>query len=294
MRRLLTAAALALVWCCCRPASAAAGSCPTSITACGCTIASSGFYQLGSDLTATNPNADCLDVKAANVNLWLDGHSISGTGSRIGLHLLKTARGAFIEGLDLGSGAFASVGSFAIGIEDDADGAIIGHTNVSDNSNVGVLLNRVNGSLVSDFGAFSNSYGVELSGATLCSIQRATLEGNSIYGMWLSGSSRNVVNFFEAQDNLIAGLYLGCQPHSGPTGGRCKPSSKNHIYDGPEVGPASASQNYGVAIDSGNVGNVLSGITAGGDAVTDLVDQNAGCSNLWFNNSGANNNPCIH
>ena len=294
MRTLLAAAAIAFILYCCRPVSAAAGSCPTSITACGCTIASGGFYELVSDLAATNPNADCLDIKAANVNLWLDGHSISGAGSGIGLHLLKTARGAFIEGLDLASGAFASIGSFEIGIQDDADSAIIGHTNVSDNSGVGVLLNRVSGSLVSDFGAYSDAYGVELSGATLCSIQRVTLDGNSIYGIWLNGSSRNVINFFEAQDNLIAGVYLGCQPTSGPTGGRCKPSSTNHISDGPEVGPASASQNYGIAIDSGNTGNVLSGIMANGDATTDLADQNAGCVNLWFNNNGSNNNPCIH
>jgi hypothetical protein len=121
-----------------------------------------------------------------------------------------------------------------------------------------------------------------------------TLDGNSIYGIWLFESSRNIVNFFEAQDNLIAGVYLGCQLNSGPTGGRCTVSNKNHIYDGPAVGPVSASQNYGVAIDSGNTGNVLSGIMAAGDATTDLADQNSGCVNLWFNNRGTNDSPCIH
>ena len=160
--------------------------------------------------------------------------TITGMGGGIGIHLLKSATGAFIEGLDLGSGTFASVGSFGVGIEDDADGAIIAHFDVDGNSGAGVLLRSVRNSLLSDFSAESNTYGVELSASTLCSIQRVSMYGNSTYGMWLTGSSRNIVNFFYAQDNGVAGIYLGCQPSAGPIGGRCKPSSKNHIYDGPQ------------------------------------------------------------
>jgi len=276
-------------------ADAAVSSCPPSISSCGCTITSSGYYELASSLSATNATSDCIDIRAANVNLWLDGRSMSGMGGGIGLHLLRSATNAFVEGLDLSSGAFASIGSFAVGIQDDAGAAVIGHTNVSNNSNVGVLLNRVNGSLVSDFSAESNTYGVELNASTLCSLQRVTVDSNSVYGIWLLSSSRNIVNFFEAQDNAVAGVYLGCQPSAGPIGGRCKPSSKNHIYDGPQVGRASGSQNYGIAIDSGNTGNVLSGIYASGDASDDLDDQNAGCgSNVWFNNLGSRNASCIH
>jgi hypothetical protein len=147
------------------PVSSAGGFCPTSISTCGCTIASSGFYQLISDLTATNPNADCLDVKAANVNLWAGWSFDLRPWKRHRLHLLKSASGAFIEGLDLGSGAFANIGSFETGLQDDADSVIIAHTDVSNNSSIGILLNRASGSLVSDFGAYSNAYGVELSGA---------------------------------------------------------------------------------------------------------------------------------
>jgi hypothetical protein len=213
----------------------------------------------------------------------------------IGLHLLRSASNTFVEGLDLSSGAFASIGSFAIGIQDDASNAVIAHTNVSYNSNVGVLLNHVNGSLVSDFSAESNAYGVELDASTLCSIQRVTLDSNSIYGLWLLGSSRNIVNFFEAQDNTVAGIYVGCQATAGPVGGRCAPSSKNHIYDGPQVGPAVESQGYGVAIDTGQASNIVDGVNGSGDSNADLDDQNAGCgSDVWFNNIGSRNASCIH
>jgi len=269
-------------------------SCPASISSCGCTITSGGYYAVVSDLTAGS-SGDCLDIKAAGVTLWLDGHSIEGNGSGVGLHLLKSARNNFIEGLDLNSGAFADLDGFGVGLEDDANNAIISHTNFDDNAEAGILLNKVSGSLVSDFAARSNAYGVQLSGASSCSIQRVSLDGNSIYGVWFYQSSGNVLNFFEAQDNLVAGVYVGCQSSAGPVGGRCKASNKNHIYDGPQVGPATASQQYGVAIDSGNRGNVLSGIMAAGDSTTDLLDQNPGCgSDLWFNNSGSNDSSCIH
>ncbi|HLX38441.1 MAG TPA: NosD domain-containing protein [Candidatus Binataceae bacterium] len=274
---------------------AATLACPSTISSCGCTITSAGYYQLVSNLSATNAGADCLDIRAANVKLWLDGYSITGNGGGVGLHLLKSATGAFVDGLDLSSGAFASIGSFAVGIQDDASSGIISHTNVSYNSNAGVLLNHANGSLVSDFSTESNGYGVELSGSTLCSIQRVNADSNSTYGIWLLSSSRNVINFFEAQDNTVAGVYVGCQPSAGPIGGRCRSSNGNHIYDGPQVGPASASQAYGVAIDSGNSGNVISGIDGSGDSNEDLDDQNAGCgSDVWFNNLGSRNASCIH
>jgi Periplasmic copper-binding protein (NosD) len=274
---------------------AAAPACQSSISSCGCTITSAGYYQLVSDLSATSADADCLDIRAANVKLWLDGYSISGNGGGVGLHLLKSATGTFVDGLDLSSGAFASIGSFAVGIEDDASSAIISHTNVSYNSNAGVYLDHASGSLISDFSTESNAYGVELFGSTLCSVQRVNAVSNSIYGIWLLSSSRNVINFFEAQDNTVAGVYVGCQASAGPIGGRCGASNNNHIYDGPQVGVASASQQYGVAIDSGNSGNVISGISGSGDSTEDLDDQNAGCgSNLWFNNLGSRNATCIH
>jgi hypothetical protein len=295
MRVLLAALSILSILLLDRPALAATASCQPSILSCGCTITSTGFYVMVSDLTATVVGADCIDVKAPNVKLWVGGHSITGLGGGVGIHILRSASGAFVEGLDIGSGSFASVGSFNVGIQDDANSAIIAHVNGSGNSSVGFLLNRVIGSAVSDFSADNNAYGVELFASTLNSIQRMTIDSNSIYGMWLISSSRNIVNFFYAQDNGVAGVYLGCQPSAGPTGGACRPSNNNRIYDGPQVGAASASQTYGVAIDAGNGGNVVAGTAGSGDSSADLEDNNAGCgSNLWFNNSGSTNTSCIH
>ena len=287
--------ALAMLLAIAASAPAATTSCSTSISACGCAITSPGFYTVTANLTATVASADCIDLQARNVNLWVGGHSIIGVGGGVGIHILKPASGAFIEGLDLNSGSFASVGSFGVGIQDDANGAIIAHVNGSGNGSVGVLLNHVNGSLVSDFSADNNAYGVEFSSSTLSSVERLTVDSNSRYGIWMLSSSRNIVNFFYAQDNAVAGVYLGCQPSAGPTGGNCKPSMSNRIYDGPHVGAASASQKYGVAVELGNGGNIMSGIDASGDSSADLEDKNAGCgTDLWFNNSGVANPSCIH
>jgi hypothetical protein len=295
MRSLLGALSILSILLLDRTVLAATVSCQPSISSCGCTITSAGLYQVTSDPTATVVGADCIDIKAPNVKLWVDGHTILGLGGGIGIHILRTASGAFIEGLDLGSGSFASIGSFGVGIQDDANGAIIAHVNESGNSSAGVLLNRVTGSAVSDFSADNNTYGVELFGSTLSSIQRVTTDSNSIYGIWLTNSSRNIVNFFYARDNGVAGVYLGCQPSAGPTGGICKPSNNNRIYDGPQVGIASASQQYGVAIDAGSGGNVVSGTAGSGDSSADLEDNNPGCgTDLWFNNSGSTNMSCIH
>ena len=148
------------------PAIALADSCQAAISTCGCTITVGGFYSVMSNLSTAAAGADCIDIKAPNVKLWIDGVSITGAGGGIGIHLLKSAAGAFIEGLNLGSGSFSSVGSFHIGIQDDANGATIAHVDTSGNSNAGVLLNRVNGSLISDFSADSNAYGVELFAST--------------------------------------------------------------------------------------------------------------------------------
>ena len=295
MRILLTALSIMSMLLPGRPALAATASCQPSISSCGCTITSAGLYEVISDSTATVVGADCIDISAPNVKLWIGGHSIIGLGGGVGIHILKSASGAFIEGLDLGSGSFASVGSFSVGIQDDANGAIVAHVNASENSNAGFLLNRVNGSAISDFSSDNNAYGVELFASTLSSIQRMTTDSNSVYGIWLISSSRNIVNFFYARDNGVAGVYLGCQPSAGPIGGTCKPSNNNRIYDGPQVGAASASQNYGVAIDARNAGNVVSGTAGSGDSSADLEDQNPGCgSDLWFNNSGSTNTSCIH
>ena len=295
MRMLLGALSILSILLLDRPALAATTSCQSSISSCGCTITSAGLYQVISNPTATVAGADCIDIKAPNVKLWVGGHSITGLGGGVGIHILRSASGAFVEGLDLSSGSFAIVGTFSIGVQDDASGAIIAHVNAIGNSSAGFLLNRVSGSAVSDFSSNNNAYGVELLGSALSSIQRSTTDSNSIYGIWLLSSSRNIVNFFDAQDNAVAGVYVGCQPSAGPIGGTCKPSNYNHIYDGPLVGAFSASQNYGVAIDARNAGNVVSGTAGSGDSSADLEDNNPGCgSDLWFNNSGSANTSCIH
>jgi len=88
-------------------AAAAVTACPATITACGCTITKTGTYVVtmaldaGQGLTGLS---DCIDIKAKNVVLNVGDHNITGPGigssTGAGIHVLRSASGAFIEGDD--------------------------------------------------------------------------------------------------------------------------------------------------------------------------------------------------
>src|SRR5208282_3095607 len=75
-------------------------SCPTTITACGCTIAKDGVYTVAKDLSAASgltPLGSCIDVKSDGVVLLTNGFDIVGAGSGVGINLLPSARGAVLS-----------------------------------------------------------------------------------------------------------------------------------------------------------------------------------------------------
>lgn len=66
---------------------------PTAISKCCIANQAGKVYVLGSDILAAD---ECIDIAAPNVFLNLDGHTITGPGFAIGLHVLSSAPNATI------------------------------------------------------------------------------------------------------------------------------------------------------------------------------------------------------
>ncbi len=264
---------------------AAVAACAAEIANCGCTITKPGTYAVSADLSASSgltAGNGCIDVKAARVKLLLQGHLIQGAGTGVGLHLLPSATGAFVEGQGAEGdepGTSALIEDWDTGIRWEASNGILDHLGSQSNASFGIELDNARGNDISDYDA----------------------SFNGIYGTFIVGSSANQIDAAKSGDNAIAGIYLGCST-GGPSGERCKgvkPSNNNFIYD-VHAGVSKGSQvvsKFGIVIDTGNGGNLVTDDLSRGDTTDDLTDMNPGCgTNIWFANSfdtQSSTPPCI-
>jgi parallel beta-helix repeat protein len=220
----------------------------------------------------------CIDIKASNVFLLLNGYSIAGdnTKSGIGIHVLPGAKSVFVEGVasedSTANNSFVDIVNWDVGILWEGAQGILDDVESALNGTAGIVLNRATGNVISDF----------------------TLHENAVYGMWLKASSNNQIECGSISSNDNAGLYLGCSP-SGPSGKRCKgvgPSNKNHLYD-----MSSTNNAIGIAIDLGNSGNAITDNFTFNNGTADLADKNPACGNdLWYGNdfdTQASDSGCI-
>lgn len=252
------------------------------ITACG-RIARPGYYKVDNALVAQADPGDCIQISAPNVSLNLNGYSVSGAnaGVGVGVQVMPTAANAFIEG---GS---ATISGFFDGVEIGGVGAIAENFNAENNSDAGVLLNRARLANVANFIASNNRFdGVRFAESVQSVVQSFAASGNNRYGVWLVGSSHDAVSAFTVSDNIIAGVYLGCS-FDGP-GGTCPrfapKSNFNVIFAGvASTSESVPSQDYGVAIDLGDISNRVADITAQWNSTYDIYDANQVCGkNAWF------------
>jgi hypothetical protein len=266
-------------------ANAAVTACVSPIGSCGCTITSSGFYSLANDLSSSQgltAKNGCIDIKASKVVLNTGrpiingkfsnppGFNIEGpsgaTPTGIGIHILKGSNQDFLE----------------------LPGKIEGW-------DVGIL---VEGSknIVEDFQAAgfalstavpNGTAGVEINGGSNNNINDFNVNKNLNYGIWLRGASNNQINCSSSDNNGNIGVYVGCSAN-GPINGKCSPavppSNNNQIYDH----VAQNNAKYGVVIDLGNSGNIVTDVRAAGNSTMDLLDENANCdNNRWFFDGGS-------
>jgi parallel beta-helix repeat protein len=327
--------------------TAAPPSCAEPITACGCVIDQPGIHTVGDDLSAsqtTQPN--CIEIAVPHVILNLEGARVMGNNSGIGILIDRAATSAIVEGGNeadsnppqdpSGSGSTAAVrqaeavvSQWNIGIEDDADDAVIelfdaiggvallpsGHT--PGNITGGVFLNGVKHSLVGDFRAnFNGTYGVRLanSAETIVAnvtaqdngetgvrleasngnrIGPATAAHNSKLGVWLLTSSNNIVHDSPgATQNGAAGILMGCSPDRKNCEGN-EQSNRNLVINSGAPG----NQKAGIVVRRHSEHNRVTVNHNDGNAgqKMDMVDENQKCdSNIWYNNTGSGNQSCIH
>lgn len=253
---------------------------PISITACQ-RITRPGLYEVDSDLIASRPSAgDCLVITAPNVSLNLNRFHLIGATSAVGIHVMRTAAKAFIEGNG------ATIQTFGVGIQIDALGALADNFVVLSNTDAGVVLNHVQQADLSNFSAAHNlNDGVRLVGGAYNVLQMPTIFDNGRFGVWVQSSSHNSVGNFTVQSNALAGVYVGCSA-AGPQG-LCSrgslPSNSNYLFSGVAGIISSGVQQYGVAIDLGDNFNRVVNIAAAQNAKLDLFDVNSDCAaNYWF------------
>ena len=256
------------------------GQPPIAITTCG-KIAKAGFYELDNDLVASTPAAgDCLVITAANVSLNLNHFGLFGATSAVGIHVMKSAAKAFIEGNG------ATIQTFGIGVQIDAAGVLADNFFVLSNTDAGVLLNHAQQTDLSNFIASSNlNDGVRIAGGGYNVLQMPVISGNGRYGVWAQSSSHNSIGNFTVQNNKLAGIYVGCSA-TGPQAPcpRGAPASNyNYMFSGVAGISSSGIQSYGVAIDLGDNFNRVVNVAAWQNEHLDLFDANQDCaSNFWF------------
>lgn len=319
--------------------AAAAPACTDPITFCPCRISTSGSYVIASTeqkLIVAGPG-DCIRIRAPQVTLDLGSSTITAStppANSVGIHVFPGADDAVVEGAD---GAPALIQYFGTGIGIDAQratlknltaqsnsvgiliqgGAAYGNAlGVSDSTQTGILIRNVNAGPFMDDVSVSNTAGagVKLDGVQGTVFFDLLVTGSQTYGVWLHGSSHNVIADFTASQNTIAGVYLGCFRSGGTLNRPCDenppvPPSNNNIVRGlptPSIvdGPIQPNQEYGVVIGQGNSGNRVVGVegSANGTGVSgaDAADYNPGCGgNLWMDDQftttiPAGPNSCIH
>lgn len=252
---------------------------PIAIIACG-KITKPGLYELDNVLVASTSSAgDCLVITASNVSLNLNGFDLwGGAVSAVGIHVMKTASKAFIEG----NGSI--IQAFGVGIQIDAPGALVDNFTVLSNTDAGVLLNHVQQVDLSNFSATTNKNdGVRIVGGGYNVLQMPVISGNGRFGVWVQSSSHNSIGNFEINKNALTGIYIGCS-QAGPRGLCARgatASNYNYLFSG--TIKDSGLQQYGVAIDLGDNFNRVVNVFASQNFVFDLLDVNPDCgTNYWF------------
>jgi hypothetical protein len=232
-----------------------AQTCSNTINSCGCHITAPGTYTVESDLTSAET---CLTVKADNVKLFTNGHSITGTNEQdesVGILVSKSACNVLLLGsgrVPVGNppdgGGLTVISGYQTGLEVKGDRATIDGFNLYENT-IGVSLVGDHGNL-GYFEAYNNGTGVLVIG-----------DGNLIGG----GSA----SYF----NTVAGVVFD------------KGANNNTVVDNLIINNGT----YGVQVQKGSKGNTFSGNWAWTNG-TDLFDGNSTAVNFWALDSFATSN----
>ena len=218
-----------------------------------------GLHGRGA-LTTASKTEDCIDISAANVNLYV-GFDLTGAGAgstNVGINILSSAKNANVLIND-------SVDSFGTGIQVAAANAIVdGNFYTNDNVGNGIVINGASGSAIFDFDSNDNGgIGVAINKGSNVKVFDFDANDNTGTGVSLTKSSGSLVDDFEADTNSTDGLVLNgssanniidCDTDSNTGNGMALSSS-----NGNTVSDCDANSNTGSGIAlSGSNGNAIS------------------------------------
>jgi hypothetical protein len=314
--RLILGAALLAAVAALAPATYAA-PCPTSITSCGCTITRSQIYTVANALSASQTSGRiCIEIAKDHAILNTMAFDLTGNGRGTGILIDEGADHVIVEGgLETAAevNPQSTISKWNIGIEDDANDAIIqAFTNVGENSTGGITVRRVRNSIIGDLLANGNgSYGLFVDHSAGIQIYNAATSGNAdiglrmessdesrifgtsgtnVVGTWLSNSTNNVLLDDANISNTGSGLVIGCSLEERYCA-RDQQSNGNVVV----LDTAGSNTDAGVIIRRYSGDNTVTlGANDGNGNNMDMVDENTQCgSNIWYNNQGKGNRPCI-
>jgi parallel beta-helix repeat protein len=186
------------------------------------------------------------------------------------------------------------IDGFAIGIRDNASGAVISGPGllVAANRIDGVLVYHTTASMVRRVSVRGNTdYGLHVQASGSAVLLNNQVAGSKIYGIWAQASGGTQISDNVVGGSGTAGIYLGCSGTANLQNLSCgRPTDKSEVnkntltHDG----------DYGIAVADASIGNIIQANQATGDTVDDLYDENPHCSwssgtNSWMNNSGTAN-----
>jgi len=245
---------------------------PLEISTCT-TINTSGSYRLVADLrfapgTADLPNSStCITISASNVDLKLNGHTITGPAAADGTAGISVTgqtnvdiRGAgviskFGRGIEFIGVTFSQVRGASV------DGNFFGFVVLQDSNDNLFRGNTSNGNV---------STGFTLNGASNNSLINNTANDNGTFGILLFAGLGNQVKGNTTNGNALEGILAG-----GGTG------------VGHTIKDNTASNNglFGIRVPFGSTGNTVTSNTAQSNHFIDLADDNDACdNNTWAHN----------
>jgi hypothetical protein len=260
----------------CRTAGAIA---PTLIANCQ-EIDKPGFYEIESTIV-TSVVGPCIDITAAGVTLSLQA-GLTGDGAHgTGIRIEHGATGTVIQGWG------PAVSSFAVGVEDDQGGSVIGGFPVTKNAATGLLLVHADNDVCMDISANNNGHdGIHITQTSGARIDASSANFNGTYGVWIDGSTGSLIDSIQASGNGTTNVEISRLGGTASTG--------NILYHINANGAPN-----GIVIEKKNSANRVtrSGPLKGTPAtIEDGLDHNAKCgTNRWFNNSFVTRKPaCVH
>lgn len=172
------------------------------------TITQSGSYRLATNLTDIPPGTNAIEIRADDVTLDLNGHSITGpgAGNSSGIEAVFNGIPIFVR-----SAVFnGSVSGFTYGVSLGYNSRVE-NIRVFGNSNTGILA-RI-GSLVQGNIAHGNGFGIVVDSAS--TVRGNIAEQNTFGGISVNCPSSVVGNTASANQSAAANLFTNDEPMFG-------------------------------------------------------------------------------